>query len=99
MATSTIKASARVYRLRKTYTNVVIPSNHYVQIDSYDGLGIPSSMYVISMNIRGWANTAPYSVVKGSDGVSFYLVGNVGTVDSITVEYFITNYSTVTEWQ
>lgn len=99
MATSIIKPHGIMYRLRKTYTNVIIPSNHYVKIDSYDGLGIPSSMYVISMNIRGWGTTTPYNVIKGGDATSFYLIGDVGTVDTITVEYFLARSTLVAEWQ
>lgn len=56
-------------------------------------------MYVVSLNVRGWNNTTPYNVVKNNDGTAFYLVGNVGTVTSITVEYFIIDYSLASEYQ
>jgi len=82
------------YLRRKTvtYTNKTVPSDGYLQIDSYTGLELSNSDYIVSMNIRGWvgfANKVAYTIVKGSDGTKIYIVGTPGSISSITVEYFV----------
>lgn len=79
-----------IYRKIKTYTNIVIPSNHYAQIDTYTGLGLPNNAFILSMNIRGWSSGNVPSVVKGSNGTTIYLTGTADTYTNVTVEYFYT---------
>lgn len=79
-------------RIIKTYTSLTIAdSNPYAQLDTYAGMGIPSSKYLIAMNIRGWSGIScgGLSLAKGSDGTTIYVMGSkAGSIASVTVEYF-----------
>lgn len=88
MATSTIKNSNIPIRKLKNYSNITIPAGGYVRLDSFSGLGVDTSLYALSPVIRGWSGTNVFSVIKGSNGTDFYLVGNAGTVTNLGIEYF-----------
>ena len=77
---------ARKYR---TYTNITIPSSEYIKVDSYSEMDVNANLYLISMTIRGWSgNINGVTLVKGSNGTDFYLIGGANkTISSITVEY------------
>lgn len=77
--------------LRKTasYSNITVPSAGYTKIDSYGNLGVSSSMYLVSMEIRGWSGSDVPKIVKGSNGTDIHAVG-AGTYSAFTVEYYFT---------
>lgn len=86
MATSTIKAT--MIRKNKTYSSLTVPSSNYVYIDSFSNLGVDASEYdLVSANIVGWSGSGPRSIIRGSNGTDFYLMGNTGTITSLGVEY------------
>ena len=85
----------KLVRVSKSYTNIAVPSSGYVKIDSFDGLGIPTTDYFVSANIRGWSGPNPYSVIRGSNGTDFYLMASVGTIASITVDYYFAKPSLI----
>lgn len=88
-----LNSQLKLKRITKTYSNLTLPNtdNPYVQIDDYNGLGVNTGYYLVSMVIRGWSNThvGNMSLVKSSNGSEFYLMGATGgNVGTITVEYF-----------
>ena len=78
----------------RTYTNITIPSSEYIKVDSYSDMNVSTDIYTISMNIRGWGGSINgVTLVKGSNGTDFYLVGEANkTITSITVEYIFSRY-------
>ena len=92
-AINALNSQLKLKRITKTYTNLTLPStdNPYVQIDDYNGLGVNTGYYLVSMIIRGWSNThvGNMSLVKSSNGSEFYVLGSSGgNIGTITVEYF-----------
>lgn len=92
-AIGNLNSQLKLKRIMKTYTNITLPStdNPYAQIDDYNGLGVNTGYYLVSMIIRGWNNThvGTMSLVKSSNGSEFYVLGSSGgNIGSITVEYF-----------
>lgn len=82
----------QLYRKIKTYTNVTVPASGYVKIDSYSGLSLTQTDYIISMNVRGFTALSTYypmSIVKGGSGTDIYFIGAQNTGITVTVEYFI----------
>ena len=82
-------------RLFRTYSNLTVTdTNPYALIDSYASMGIDSSKYLLSMNIRGWSGVScgGMSLAKGSNGTDIYVMGSkAGSIASLTVEYFFAN--------
>ena len=92
LGTPTSSLQGYLRRKIETYTNKTIPADGYLKIDSYSGLGLSNSDYLMAMNIRGFStfsNKTSYVVAKGSNGTDIYLIGEAGTIGSITVEYFV----------
>jgi len=87
--------NSNLNRLFRTYSNLTVTdTNPYALIDSYASMGIDSSKYLLSMNIRGWSGVScgGISLVKGSNGTDIYVMGSkAGSIASLTVEYFFAN--------
>lgn len=80
--------SQTMIRKSKKYSSLTVPSSNYVYIDSFSNLGVDASEYgLVSANIVGWSGSTPRSIVCGSNGTDFYLVGNNGTTTNLGVEY------------
>lgn len=98
IATNTAAITAlngNLNRLFRTYSNLTVTdTNPYALIDSYASMGIDSSKYLLSMNIRGWSGVScgGMSLAKGSNGTDIYVMGSkAGSIASLTVEYFFAN--------
>ena len=92
LGTPTSSIAGYLRRKIVTYTNKTIPSDGYLKIDSYTGLGLSSNDYLLAINIRGFSifsNKTAYVLAKGTNGTDIYIVGSAGTIGSITVEYFV----------
>ncbi len=87
MATSTIKTQPTLLKKTASYSNITVGSAGYTKIDSYENLGVSTSMYLISMEIRGWSGSDVPKLVKASNGTDIYAVGT-GTYSAFTVEYY-----------
>lgn len=85
------KKQNKLNNIIKGYSNITIPSEGHIQIDSFSGLDLSTSDYLISMTIRGWAliQSDSVCVYKGSDGTDIYLKGKPNTtIGSIYIEYW-----------
>ena len=81
-------------RKRRTYTNITIPSSEYIKVDSYSEMGVNTSLYLLSMTIRGWGGSIKgVTIGKRTKGTEFYLIGEANkTISDITVEYVFSKY-------
>lgn len=81
--------SAGLYRKVVAY-DVTVSANSYLKIDSYSGIGVSTSDYLISMTIRGFGGFQSYAVqlMKGTNGTDIYFgVGTAGRYQ-FSVEYW-----------
>ncbi len=81
---------AHVYRKARTYSNITIPSDGYVKIDSFADMGVSTSLYLMSITITGWTGTGDKvpRIVKGGNGVDIYAIGPAGSYSGFNVQYF-----------
>lgn len=70
--------------------DVTVSANSYLKIDSFSGLGVSTSNYLISMTIRGFGGFQSYAVqlMKGTNGTDIYFgVATAGRYQ-FAVEYW-----------
>lgn len=81
-------------RKYRTYSSITIPSSGYIKVDSYSEMDVNDSLYLISMNIRGWSGSVNgVTLTKSTSGTDFYLSGEANkTISSVTVEYVFSRY-------
>ena len=81
-------------RKYRTYSNITIPSSGYIKVDSFSDMGVNESLYVISMNVRGWTGSIDgVTLGKSTNGTDFYLIGETNkTIARMIVEYVFSRY-------
>lgn len=79
-----------IYRRIESYTITITYDNDYAKLDDYTSLNINNDDYCISMVIRGFSGFATYglTLMKGSDGTSFYVGSAKAGTYTFSVEYW-----------
>lgn len=70
--------------------DVTVSASSYVKIDSFSGLGVSASNYLISMTIRGFGGFPSYAVqlMKGTNGTDIYFGAGTAGRYQFAVEYW-----------
>lgn len=85
---SKVMQVTEIKAVSKQYSNVSVPSNLYVKIDSLSDLADASKYALTAMYTKGWSGVAPMDVVVGSNGNDVYVLGrSQGTIISMGVVY------------